>query len=99
MKVYGALGAITLCALIGGFFVGLVEDEMTKKFEQHIGIYGHSYATKEEYEFRKSLFAKTDAFITEWNSNTSATHKVGHNKFSDMSDDEYKRSLGYKGPF
>ena len=84
--------------MIGAYTVIQSEDEISKLFEQHISTFGHSYATKEEYEFRKRLFAETHAFITEWNSNPNATHKVGHNKFSDMSDDEYKRNLGYKGP-
>ena len=84
--------------MIGAFTVSQAEDEITKLFEQHIGVFGHSYATKEEYEFRKSLFAKTHAFITEWNSNPNATHKVGHNQFSDMTDDEKKGYLGSKKP-
>jgi len=85
--------------LIGAYTVGHSEDEITKLFEEHIGVFGHSYATKEEYEYRKSLFANTQAFITEWNSNPNATHKVGHNKFSTMTDDEFKNNyLGYKGP-
>ena len=48
----------------------------------------------EEFNFRLSNFAATDAFIKENNSGNE-THVAGHNQFSDWSHAEYKAILGY----
>lgn len=67
-----------------------------KEFIQHIAEYGKSYGTKEEYIFRLNEFAKKHAAIAEINAE-NGSFTVGHNKFSDWTDDEYKRLLGFKG--
>jgi len=48
----------------------------------------------EEFNFRLSNFASTDAFVKENNSGNE-THVAGHNQFSDWSHAEYKNILGY----
>ena len=49
----------------------------------------------EEFNFRLSNFAATDAFIKESNADPTQTHVAGHNQFSDWSHAEYKSILGY----
>jgi C1A family cysteine protease len=66
-----------------------------REFIQHISTYGKSYGTKEEYLFRLSLFAEKHAAIAEHNS-MNGSFTLGHNKFSDWTDAEYKRLLGFK---
>jgi hypothetical protein len=38
-------------------------NELSAKFMEFITQHGKSYGTVEEFEFRKALFAKTEAFI------------------------------------
>lgn len=44
------------------------------------------------------LFDKVDQFIEKWNADESKTHTVGHNEFSDWTDDERAKLRGFKGP-
>jgi len=50
--------------------------------------------TEEEHAFRLSQFAKTNDLIDDWNSNSSNTHEIGHNMFSDMTEDEIIMFVG-----
>jgi len=45
-------------------------------------MYGLSYGTDEEYQFRFQQFAVTDAELARINSEEGNTFHVGHNKFS-----------------
>lgn len=59
--------------------------------------YGKSYGTKEEFEFRASLFKNTLASLAEISSqNEDHTFTVGVNKFADWTTSEYKKLLSYK---
>ena len=60
--------------------------------------FGKHYATKEEFEARSEIFKKNLKTINESNSNKENTFTLGVNKFSDMTETEYKRLLGYKAP-
>jgi C1A family cysteine protease len=53
------------------------------------------FGTKEEYEFRMSLYAEKDALIKKINAEEK-NFTVGHNFMSTMTDFEYKKMLGYK---
>jgi C1A family cysteine protease len=68
-----------------------------KEFQKHIAEYGKSYGTKEEYQFRLALFAEKHAAIAEENA-TNGSFQLGHNQFSDWTQEEYKRLLGFKRP-
>jgi C1A family cysteine protease len=71
--------------------------ELQQSFLQHIADYGLSYGTKEEFNFRLSLYAKKDAEINEINASQDS-FVVGHNMFSTWTQAEYKRLLGFKMP-
>ena len=62
---------------------------------QHVSTYGKSYITIEEFTARKANFAETDARIEEHNASDSL-YRMGHNKFSDMTEYERKQRRGFK---
>ena len=70
-------------------------DPMNYKFMQHISEYGKSYITMEEFAARKEIFAATDARIQEHNASDSS-YRLGHNKFSDLTEYERKMRKGFK---
>ena len=57
--------------------------------------YGRQTNQIEEYNMRKEIYAKIDAFIKETNASGKETHVAGHNQFSDWTHVEYKAILGY----
>jgi hypothetical protein len=65
------------------------------QFINYIAKYGKSYATVEEYNARLAIFVQKNAEITRINAEQSS-FKLGHNKFTDYTDAEYKKLLGYK---
>ena len=62
-------------------------------FLKYVAEHAKSYATVEEFNFRKSNFLAAHAKIA---GVESTTQTVGHNVFSDWSADEFKRILGYR---
>ena len=77
-------------------FAGVVSaSKLSSKFMEYITVHGKSYGTVEEFEFRKALFAIAEDSINQTNSNPEHTFVVGHNKFSDWTDLEYTKMLGY----
>ena len=89
-----------VCKAIGG--AGILcetvdaENGVQTRFMEHVANYSISYGTKEEYDFRMSLFAKRDAEYNEINADPSNTFVVGHNMFSTMTDYEAKQWTGRK---
>lgn len=71
--------------------------EVEAAFQRYIAMYGKSYATKAEYDYRYQIFAETYHNIMNHNMMNAETegYFMGINKFSDMSDAEFKRMLGY----
>ena len=88
-----------LCTASAYFGVMICEEPVSQEIEQafieHVSTYGLSYATQEEYEFRKGIFAEKTAKIQEINSSQNS-FTVGYNKFTTWTDFEYKRLLGAK---
>ena len=70
--------------------------EIEQAFVEHVSSYGLMFGTKDEYEFRMSLFAKKDAEIQKINAEEK-NFTVGHNFMSTWTDFEYKKILGAKG--
>jgi C1A family cysteine protease len=62
----------------------------------HISTHGISYGTKEEYQFRLQVFAENDAEIERINSNPNNLFECGHNRFSTLTNWEFKKRLGKK---
>ena len=75
-------------------YSNLSADDM--EFIKYTALYGKSYGTKEEFDFRSALFKKTLDFIRTENARNENTFTVGMNKFADWTPAEYKRILGYK---
>lgn len=70
-----------------------VSMEIEQAFVEHVSSYGLMFGTKEEYEFRMSLYAKKDAEIQKINAEEQ-NFTVGHNFMSTWTDFEYKKMLG-----
>ena len=66
-----------------------------QEFMSYCALYGKSYLTLEEHSRRHDLWQETDRLIKEHNA-TESSFKLGHNKFSDYTDFERTRILGYK---
>lgn len=56
--------------------------------------HGKSYATKEEFQFRASIFKKNAEKIAF--ENVKNTFELGLNQFADWTHEEYRRILSYK---
>lgn len=65
------------------------------KFFEFVSKHGRSYGTTAEFNFRKAQFKKSLAAIEELN-NTMETSFHGINAFSDRTESEMKKMLGYK---
>ena len=65
------------------------------EFIRYVAEYGKSYGTRAEFEFRQAQFKQTLAKIAEHNSE-NGTSTVGINQFSDKTEAEMKKMLGYK---
>jgi len=63
-------------------------------FIQFIHDYNKSYITAEEFEMRFQLFVETELFINKHN-HGNASHTVGHNKFSDWTQAEVDKIMGF----
>lgn len=71
----------------------ITEEEM--QYMRYVTEWGKTYGTKAEFEFRLEQFKKTLAKMAIHNSNNDHQSTVGHNQFSDWTDAEYRRLLGY----
>jgi C1A family cysteine protease len=63
------------------------------EFAQYVSEFGKHYGTTEEFDFRMNVFAENMAKIRAFKSDTST---VGPNKFTDYTQNEYKRLLGFR---
>jgi len=75
----------------------VISSMVESSFIEHIAEHGLSYGTSEEYKFRLAIFATKDAENVVINSNPEHTFTVGHNMFSTMTEDEFKKHLGFRG--
>ena len=79
--------AFATLALAGAASATLM-DTTDFEFMKFISKWGKRYATTEEFEFRLSLFKKAHEEIEAHNA-TNPTSTMGHNNFSDWSDEEF----------
>ena len=73
----------------------ITEEEMM--YMKYVTEYGKSYGTKAEFEFRLDQFKQSMVKMAAHNTDNAAQSTVGLNQFSDWTDAEYKRLLGFKG--
>ena len=66
--------------------------EENMHFLHYVHEHGATFDTTEEFEYRKQLFLKKDAFIRAYNEDLGpdADYWLGHNKFSILTDEEWK---------
>ena len=95
-------GAVAAFALLnfdsiqsGRSFLATPITEAEREFINFISTHHRSYGTKEEYEYRLSLFADAFKHIQETNSQDMG-FKLAVNQFSDFNTYEYKQMLGFK---
>jgi C1A family cysteine protease len=79
----------------GSTFLATPLTEAEREFINFISTYHRSYGTKEEYEYRLGIFAEVYKDILAHDAEKEGYTK-GINHFSDMSDYEWKKMMGYK---
>jgi C1A family cysteine protease len=67
------------------------------KYVEYLSLHNKGYGTNEEFMLRQKLYMEMDVKINQWNANPKATHKLGHNRFSDWTDFERKKLTGFVG--
>ena len=75
-------------------YTSLSSEEL--EFLKFVSKFGRNYGTKEEFKMRSQQFARTLAKISEENSKSENTFRVGINKFADWSPEEFRRILSYE---
>lgn len=65
------------------------------KFESYAKEHGKQYSSVEEYKMRQRIFEDKLADIKRHNQDPSQTYKKGVNQFTDRTDEEFRRLLGY----
>jgi C1A family cysteine protease len=95
-------GAVATFALLnvnsiqtGKTFLATPMTDAEREFITFVSEHRRSYGTKEEYEYRLSLFAQAYEQVKNHDSSVTGT-TLAINKFADMSPYEYKQMLGYK---
>ena len=66
------------------------------RFSEYASAYGKTYSTIDEWERRAEIFMENDRLIREWNLSGESSTVLGHNKFSDWEDHEYRYLLTHK---
>jgi len=65
------------------------------RFMEYISTHAKSYGSADEYALRFMNWSAMDKQISTHNADSTQTHKIGHNKLSDMTSLEKKSMLGY----
>ena len=97
----GAAAALSLVALnyqapkSTNLFLSDVMTAEDYEFIRYVSKYGKSYGTKAEFEFRAAQFKQTLGKIASLNEE-NGTSSHGVNQFTDMTQAEYRKRLGYK---
>lgn len=76
------------------YYADVTQDQL-KDFMGYLAKFGKNYNKLGDFQARAKRYVEVDTEIKEWNANPKNTHKLGHNKFSDWSKDEYKAMLTY----
>jgi len=65
-------------------------------YMKYVTEWGKSYGTKAEFHFRMEQFKNTMKKMAAHNEDNAAKSTVGFNQFSDWTEAEFKKMLGYK---
>mmetsp|Transcript_18865 Transcript_18865/g.13681 ORF Transcript_18865/g.13681 Transcript_18865/m.13681 type:complete len:337 (-) Transcript_18865:42-1052(-) len=105
MRTFLTIAALALITVEGRKFQNhkakFLQTEMTEAEQEFINFivkHRRSYGTKEEYAFRLGVFAEKYAEIKAHNEKMNKSYTLGINQFSDLTDYEFGKRLGYK-PF
>lgn len=95
MKILSVL--IVAAVAAGAIFslYGSSSNEVELHFTNYMTLFNKNYQSEEEYNFRKTIFADNLKVINEHNAK-GKSWTMGVNDFTDWTDEEYKRMLGYK---
>merc|ERR1712227_304343 len=74
--------------------VDVIPSTVELRFRDWISLNMRSYSSKEEYRFRYKEFARKEKLIQE-NSKSNDSHRIGHNRFSDWTSEEWEKNLPY----
>ena len=72
--------------------------ETNVNFNNFISTFNKQYPSLAEFQKRMDLYKKTDEFISAHNSQPDVSFTLGHNQFSDLTEDEKKAFFGYSAP-
>merc|ERR1719199_1192348 len=73
------------------------QEDDSSAFLEHIATMGISYATQEEFLFRKEIYDAKTVEYAKINADPENTFTVGHNFMSTWTHSEYKKLLGFRG--
>jgi C1A family cysteine protease len=73
---------------------GLTQDDV--EFVKFLAKEGKNYITPEEFAARRDIFVANKKFIAEENAKNNNLFRLGTNKFSDLTEEEFKAYLGLK---
>ena len=76
-----------------GLDIGLATRAQQIQFGEYQARHNKNYQAQDEYEMRMALWLEADRYIRDFDIR-STTVRLGHNKFSDMTDEEMHRPLG-----
>jgi len=69
----------------------------TSSWESFKSTHGKTYSSEEEHSLRQAIFMVNEAMINAHNADNTQTYKMGINKFTDLTQEEFKSIyLGYK---
>jgi C1A family cysteine protease len=82
----------------GSSFLAGPQNEVEAAYNSYLAKYHKSYGTKEEYNFRLSVFSNNYHKIMSHNMLNAGKegYQMGVNKFTDMTAAEFKKRLGYR---
>lgn len=95
MKVLPVLIAVGLMTTAYFTTFSSADDELDLHFTNFSNQFNKNYMDEDEYNFRKGIFNKNLQIINEHNAK-GLSWELGINEFTDWTDEEYKKMLGFK---